>query len=114
MAFIDALQDRVTIYSISISTSAEGEQTKQESLLYSNIRCGLRSISGFREIQPDPGAMETYSERWLIQVEAQYNGADRGDKAVVNGITYQITKKHEIKGVKSTAEYIVYYLQEKE
>ena len=46
-------------------------------------------------------------------MQGSYNGAVRGDKAVVNGITYLIDKAHEIKGITSAVEYMVYYLEEK-
>lgn len=115
MAFSDALQDSVTISSVTIGFKAGdvvGEEGKTLTPLYTDIPCRLMSGETKKKFHPDDSAFENYKNLWLIQVEPEYNGANRGDSAVVNGQDYMITKKHEIRGSDSNIHHVVYYLEE--
>jgi len=114
MAFNDALQDTVTISTISLSTDAFGQESKVEVVLYSAVPCRLNQNSNGNNIDDDLGASEQFTEKWIMQMEAQYNGAVRGDKAVINSTIYEITKKHEIRGTSATVNHVVYFLKEQE
>jgi len=112
MAFADALQDTCTIYNTTVTTSATKAQVKSQSVRYSAIRCRLHSTSNQNRNEKSQGSFENFKNIWILQVEAIYNGAVRGDRVVVNSQNYIITKKHEIKGVSSSANHVVYTLEE--
>ena len=111
MAYIDALNDRVTISTTTYTKNALLEETKIESVLYNDIPCRL--MRGKSSIKKNTeGAQESFVNEWLIQVQPTNNLANRGDKAVVNNQTYLIISKHEIKGNSTAIHHVVYYLQE--
>lgn len=117
MAYADALQDTVTIYTTTTGFKGGdtvGEQVKTDTPLYSGVPCRLMSVSSFQGIRSQIQKQEGYKNKWLIQMEPQYNGADRGATAEVNGNNYIISKKHEIRGVSSAIHHVVYFLEEKE
>ena len=113
MAHKDALTDSVTIVTIGTTKDNIGQETKSETALYTDVPCRLMEAGSARRSDEKNGAFENFRNQWLIQMSAQYNGANRGDRATVNGVTYLITKKHEIRGTTPTIEYVNYYLQEK-
>jgi hypothetical protein len=117
MAFKDGLQDTATINSVSIgfkSGDTIGQQVKTKVALYSNIPCRLNSLSNaaLSLALTDRGKQEGLKESWIMQVEPQYNGADRGFEVVSNGKNFVITKKHEIRGKNPAVNHVVYYLEE--
>lgn len=114
MAFLDALQDTVTIETPSLATDGIGQESKSFSALYTSIPCRLQAVSGFQNMQQEEGEFEGVQERWLILVEPQFNGAGKGDRATIDGTIYIITKKHEIRGTTSAIHHVIYFLQEKE
>lgn len=117
MAFIDALQDTVTIYTVSTgykSGDTVGEQVKTETPLYQNVKGRLNSLSNSAlSIRRNfEGQHEKFDYSWILEMAPEYNGANRGDKVVCNGQNYIISKKHEIRGTSSAIHHVVYYLEE--
>ena len=117
MPYNDALQDTVTITTISTGFAGGdvvGEEIKTEAVLYNAVKCRLMQAGRVQKLSQQEGKQEAFSNSWLIQMEAQYNGANRGDKASVNNQSYIITKKHEIRGDSAVIHHVVYYLQEQD
>jgi hypothetical protein len=117
MAYTDALQDTVTISTVSTDFKVGdkvGEEEKTFTPLYTNVACRLMSAGRVQRTDKQTGSFESFANIWLIQMAPEFNGANRGDRAVVNGQTYLITKKHEIRGDSATINHVVYYLEEKE
>jgi len=115
MAFKDALQDTVTISAITVADRAGsniGEQVKTAVVIYNGVKCRLMNNQNQSSFVRNAGSYQSEKENWLILMEPQYNGANRGDRAVVGGKTYLITKKHEIRGDSSAIHHVVYYLEE--
>lgn len=117
MAFKDALQDTVTIYTVSTaykSGDSIGQQVKTETALYSNVKGRLNSLSNAALAMSlnEVGKQEKYTNAWVLEMEPQYNGGARGGKVVCNGENFIISKKHEIRGRTSAIHHVVYYLQE--
>lgn len=116
MAFKDALTDSITIYSISIGKKAGdlvGQEVKTETLLYNSIPGRLHSeVKSSSVNRAEPGKQEAYSYKWTLLTQPEHNGANRGDKAVVNGVNYIISYKQEISGVNASINHVVYYLEE--
>lgn len=114
MAFTDALQDTATFYTTSVSRSSIGEEVKSQAALYSGIRCRIHKTQSSPKNMggPQEGAFQKYKNQWVLLVETAYNGADRGDKVVVNSENYLIVRKQSMKGVTSTPNHIAYYLEE--
>lgn len=116
MAYTDALQDTVTISTVTTGFKAGdviGEEEKTLVPLYTNVACRLMNSGRGERVKSGDGAFETFSNIWLIQMAPSFNGANRGDQAVVNGQTYIITRRHEIRGDSATIHHVVYYLEEK-
>lgn len=116
MAYADALQDTVTISAVSIGNRVGdtiGEEVKTFTPLYTSVPCRLMNSGRNQRIERNDGSFESFKNIWLIQMEAQYDGASRGDQAVINGQEYIIAKKHEIRGDSSAIHHLVYYLEEK-
>lgn len=109
----DALVDSVTISSIAKSKDSIGQEEKVPTALYTDAPCKLMEDGRSRSNKEGKGAYENFKNQWLIHMQAVHNGAERGYRAVVNGQTYLITKKHEIKGSSPTTQFVVYYLEEK-
>lgn len=117
MAFIDALQDTVTINTVSIalkSGDSVGQEVKTKTALYSNVKGRLNSLSkaAFNLNLSSISEQEKLGNSWILEMAAQYNGAARGYEVLANGETYIITKKQEIRGRSSTIHHVVYYLEE--
>lgn len=113
MSHKDGLIDSVNIYTITQSKDDIGQQKKVQTILYEDAPCRLIEDSKARNIQQTKGQFENIKDSWLIQMQAEHNGASRRDRAVVNGRTFEITKKNEIRGASQKIEYVVYYLEEK-
>jgi hypothetical protein len=117
MAYEDALQDTVTIYTTTTGFKGGdtvGEDVKTETPLYSNVPCRLMNVGTTPSVLNQPQKQEGFKYKWLIQMGPTFNGAERGATAVVNGDNYIITKKQEIRGDSSAIHHVVYYLEEKE
>ncbi len=115
MAFEDALQDTVTIKTVTIAFSGGdtvGEQVKTETPLYTGVACRLMSVGSVPPVLDQVQKQEGYINKWLIQIAPEYNGGVRGDLAIVDGVNYTITKKQEIRGDSSDIHHVVYYLDE--
>jgi len=115
MAFADALQDVVTISTVAVGFRAGsniGEEVKTLTPLYTSVPCRLMSSERTEDSRKGQGSYESQKENWLILMEPAYNGANRGDRAVILSKTYLITKKHEIRGASSAINHVVYYLEE--
>ena len=111
MAYVDALQDRADIFTITYTKNALLEETKVETPLYTSIPCRLmRNTQIVREGKE--GAFESFSNQWLIHVQPSNNNANRKDRCVINGQTYLITSKHEIRGDSAAIHHVIYYLDE--
>jgi hypothetical protein len=108
----DALTDRVTISTIGKSKDSIGQEKKVPTVLYADAPCRLMEDSKSR-LRKDEGADQNLKNLWLIHMQAIHNGASREDRAVINGQTYIITKKHEIRGASSVIQFVIYYLEEK-
>ena len=110
MAFVDALTNTATFYTVSSGKDALGNDVKSEVALYTDIRARLhkRSTSGYQ----NPYSHEDFVETHVLQVEPQYDGADRGDKVVVKGRVYVIVQVGKPKGLTTTPHHINYYLSE--
>lgn len=113
MSHKDALIDSVTIKTITQSKDNIGQQTKVETDLYTDEPCRLMEDNSQRFAKQTQGQFESFKNMWIIHMQAIHNGASRGDRAIVNGKTYLITKKQEIRGVSQNIEYVIYYLEEK-
>lgn len=118
MAFADALQDTVTIYTTTFAAASGdtiGEQVKTQTPLYSGVKCKLIAVrSGVPPVLQREGSQQNYKQKWLIQMEAQYNGASIGHTAAIGAKNFVITDKQEIRGDSSAIHHMVYYLEEAE
>lgn len=114
MSFADALQDTATFYSITTSSGDIGDVSKAESVLYLDVPCRLHAAQSFSSNKggAGEGSTEKFVNMWNLLVESDYNGASRGDKVVINGENYLITRKHEIMGDSSAIHHVTYYLTE--
>lgn len=117
MAFEDALQDTVSIFTVAIgfkTGDSVGQEVKTPSALYSNVKGRLNSFSNaaLSLSLSSQGKQESMKSAWVLEVAPRYNGASRGDKVTVNGEAFIITKKHEIRGRSSAIHHVVYYLEE--
>lgn len=115
MAFIDALKDTCTIYdTTSSSVSSTGKQTKSQAVRYSSIRCRLHARSSQARNVKAPGSSENFKNDWTLMVEPIYNSAVRGDRVTIGSQNYIITRAQEVKGISSSANHVVYTLEEQE
>ncbi len=117
MAFLDALQDTVTISSVTTgfkSGDTIGQEVKTLTTLYSNVPCRMNvvSTSGGFKLQEQQGKQENFKYLRVLQMKPEHNGANRGDKATVNGIEYTIMQKIEVRGRTSAIHHVIYYLEE--
>lgn len=117
MAFADALQDTVTINTVSIafkSGDTVGQEVKTRTPLYSGVKGRLNSLSNaaLSISRINQGKQEKMADAWILEMQPQYNGASAGFEVVANGKTFIITKKHEIRGRSSAIHHVVYYLEE--
>ena len=116
MPYKDALQDTVTINSVSTNFKVGdsiGETVKTKVALYSNIKGRLYSMSSGESFnRKEVGKQEKFKYVFGLQLEGQYNGAERGDEAIVNGKTYLIIKKQELRGTSSIIHHVIYHLEE--
>ena len=114
MAFEDGLADTANFFTITTAQNALGQEIKSEVVLYTGIRCRLGNKGGIKDLSHPEGTEEAYNTEWVVMVETIYNGADRGDRVVVNNQRFLITKKQTIKGTIGQENHIVYYLKEQE
>ena len=116
MAYLDGLQDTVTINTVSTGFKAGdtiGQTAKTKTPLYTNIKGRIYSVSNVASVKRDEaGKQEKFKYRWGLQVAAQYNGAQRGDEAVVNGVSYILTEKQELRGRSPAIHHVIYFLEE--
>jgi hypothetical protein len=116
MAYTDAYQDIVTINSVSTGFKAGdlvGETEKTKTPLYVGIKGRLYSSSNQSEfLRTESGKQEKFKYNYGLQVEAQYNGANRGDEVIVNDEVYVITKKQELRGRSPEIHHVIYLLEE--
>lgn len=111
--WINQFHDTATFISISISRNSFGQETKTETPLYTNIRCSLirRENQKFKRVD---GQSEQFQNMWRCDVEKIYNGAKRGDRVVINGDNYIITKKEQATDFDGDIVFYYYWLKELE
>ena len=117
MALKDAFQDVISINSVSTGFKAGdtvGQTVKTFTPLYSNIKGRLNSLSNaaLALYRAEFGKQEKFTNAWILQLEPQYNGGNRGDQVIANGEEFIITKKHEIRGRTPDIHHVVYYIEE--
>ncbi len=110
MSFVQGLVDVASFYSITTSKDALGVDVKTRTILYNNIpaRLHIRRITDYRGVK----TQEDYQEFHLLQVEPQYNTAQRGDVVEVNNKTFLIKEIGMPKGKTIAIHHVNYYLVE--
>jgi len=108
--YIDALTDTISFYTVTISKDSIGQEKKVKTILYNSIKGRVARKS--ERIIDEKGVFQEYKNILVLQVEKNYNGAERGDVVVFRGQNYTIVNKKEIKGV-NDVEFLVYYLNER-
>lgn len=105
------LTDTVTFYNSVKSQNSIGQQKETETLIYSEIPCRLGERQRVPTVVKNAGAEQNFVAQYTLQVEPKYAAVQRGDIAVINGSRFRVTEQRQLKGMTSSAQLILYYIE---